>query len=239
MKIDYVVVSTDNNKLYSDFWEPVKKLWINLIGIKPILVKISNNDNIEENNDFIIHNIKEVKGINTGFQSQVARLYITKYYKNKVCLISDIDMLPLSKSYFVDHIEHIDNNNLIIFSSDAYPNIIRYPMCYNAAKGQVFDQIMKFEETFEEFVVKLDKMGLGWDTDELFFAKMVSSFYNQSIITKLNRGWDLGVAKNRIDRSKWTYDKNKLQSKSYIDSHSLRPYSLYKTEIDNLIDSLI
>ena len=177
--------------------------------------------------------------MNTGFQSQIARLYITKYYKNKVCLISDIDMLPLSKSYFVDDIQNIDNNNLIIFSSDAYPNTVRYPMCYNAAKGEVFDQIMKFEETFEEFAIKLDRMGLGWDTDELYFAKMVNLFYNQSIITKLNRGWNFGVAKNRIDRSKWTYDKSKLQSKGYIDSHSLRPYSSFKTEIDSLVNSML
>jgi hypothetical protein len=50
MKIDYVIVSSDDNPLYLDFWEIVKRLWIDLIGIKPILVKISDNDNVEELN---------------------------------------------------------------------------------------------------------------------------------------------------------------------------------------------
>ena len=100
MKIDYVIVSTDDNKLYSDFWEPVKNLWFNLVGIKPLLVKITDNDDVVEYDDCIIHNFKKIDGINTGFQSQIARMYVTRYYQNSVCLTSDIDMLPLCKKLF-------------------------------------------------------------------------------------------------------------------------------------------
>ena len=239
MKIDYVIVSTDDNKLYSDFWEPVKNLWFNLVGIKPLLVKITDNDDVVEYDDCIIHNFKKIDGINTGFQSQIARMYVTRYYQNSVCLTSDIDMLPLCKNYFVKDIETIDNDNLVIFSSDAYQGVVRYPICYNAAKGKVFNDIMKFEDTFEEYCIKLNNMGLGWDTDELYFGKMVDSFENQSIITKLNRGWVYGRAKERIDRVYWNYDIVKLKNYGYIDSHSLRPYSQYKNEIDKIINYLI
>lgn len=239
MKIDYVIVSTDDNPLYSEFWEPVKTLWFNLVGIKPLLVKISDNDDVVEYDDSIIHNFKKIDGINTGFQSQIARMYVTKYYQNNVCLTSDIDMLPLSKNYFVKDIETIDNDNLVIFSSDAYQGVVRYPICYNAAKGSVFNHIMKFEDTFEEYCIKLNNMGLGWDTDELDFGKMVDSYENQSIITKLNRGWEYGRAKKRIDRVYWTYDENELKSENYVDCHSLRPYPRHKNEIDKLINFLI
>lgn len=239
MKIDYVIVSTDDNKLYSDFWEPVKNLWFNLVGIKPLLVKISDNDNVVEYDNCIIHNFKKIDNINTGFQSQIARMYVTRYYQNSVCLTSDIDMLPLCKNYFVKDIENVDNDNLVIFSSDAYQGISRYPICYNAAKGKTFNDIMKFEDTFTEYCIKLYNMGLGWDTDELFFGKMVDSYENQSIITKLNRGWEYGRAKERIDRVYWVYDENKLKSQKYIDSHSLRPYSRYKNEIDKIINHLV
>jgi hypothetical protein len=239
MKIDYVIVSTDDNSLYSEFWEPVKKLWFNLVGIKPLLVKISDNNDVVEYDDCVIHNFKKIDGINTGFQSQIARMYVTKFYQNSVCLTSDIDMLPLCKNYFVNDIEDIDNDNLVIFSSDAYQGVVRYPICYNAAKGKVFNDIMKFEDTFEEYCIKLNDMGLGWDTDELYFGKMVNLYENQSIITKLNRGWEYGRAKKRIDRVYWTYDENELKSQNYVDSHSLRPYSRYKNEIDKLINFLI
>jgi hypothetical protein len=239
MKIDYAIVSTDDNPLYSEFWGPVKTLWFNLIGIKPLLVKISDNNNIEEYEDCIIHNIKKVEGINTGFQSQIARMYVTKFYKEKVCLTSDIDMLPLSKNYFVKDIETIDNDNLVIFSSDAYQGVARYPICYNAAKGEIFNDIMQFENTFEEYCNKLFKMGLGWDTDELYFGKKVNIYTNQEKIVKLNRGWEYGRAKKRIDRVFWVYDMNNLKNQSYIDSHSLRPYFQYKSEIDKIVKSLI
>jgi hypothetical protein len=82
-------------------------------------------------------------------------------------------------------------------------------------------------------------MGFGWDTDELYFVKMVNLYENQSIITKLNRGWEYGRAKKRIDRVYWTYDENELKTQNYVDSHSLRPYSKYKNEIDKLINFLI
>ena len=239
MKIDYSIVSCDDNPLYSNFWDIVKDLWINLIGIKPILVKISDTDEIENYDNYIIHNFKKIEGINTGFQSQIARMYVTKFYPEDVCLTSDIDMLPLSKKYFVDNIQEFDNNSLVIFSADAYPNIQRYPICYNAAKGKVFNEIMNFESSFEEYCLKLIKFNWGWDTDELYFGKKVNKFPDQNIIIKLNRGWEFGRAIDRIDRVKWSYNVNKLKDGGYIDSHSLRPYIIYKNEIDKLKDLVL
>jgi hypothetical protein len=239
MKIDYAVVSCDENLLYSEFWEPVKKLWFNLIGITPLLVKISNNNDVYEFDDCIIHNIKKIEGVDTGFQSQIARMYVTKYYEEKICLTSDIDMLPLSKKYFTDDIKEFDGDSLIIFSSDAYQGVERYPICYNAAKGKLFNEIMNFEDTFELYCQKLNKMGLGWDTDELYFGNKVNTFTNQNKIIKLNREWEYGRAKKRIDRAFWNYNIEQLKSQNYIDSHSLRPYSKYKSEIDKIIDYLI
>jgi hypothetical protein len=239
MKIDYVIVSTDNNPLYSEFWEPVKKLWFKLIGIKPLLVKISDNNDVYESDDCVIRNIKKVEGIDTGFQSQIARMYVTKYYEDKVCLTSDIDMLPLSKKYFTDDITEFDSDSLIIFSSDAYQGVERYPICYNAAKGKLFNEIMNFEDSFELYCQKLHKMGLGWDTDELYFGNKVNTFTNQNKIIKLNRGWNLTTANNRIDRSNWLYDVKMLQNGEYIDSHSLRPYTKYKSKIDKIVNYLV
>lgn len=182
---------------------------------------------------------KKIENIDTGFQSQIARMYVTKYYEEKICLTSDIDMLPLSKKYFTETIEKYNNDNLIIFSSDAYQNVNRYPICYNVAKGGVFNEIMSFENTFEEYCQKLHKFGLGWDTDELYFGQKVNTFINQDKIVKLKRGWNPTSAKNRIDRSNWSYDVKMLQNGEYIDSHSLRPYEEHKNEIDKIIDYLI
>ncbi len=238
MKIDYAIVSTDQNEMYKDFWSIVKNLWINLIDITPILVEIGDYNEIIDDGECVIHKIKKIEGINTGLQSQIARMFITKYYKDDVCVTSDIDMLPLSKEYFTKSIESYDNDSLIIFSSDAYPNKNRYPICYNAAKGGLFNEILDLDVSFEEYCNRLIDYGWGWDTDELYFGKKVNEYSNKNRIIKLNRGWSNGIANDRIDRVNWNYDITRLKNQKYIDSHSLRPLTTYNNEVKQLIELL-
>jgi hypothetical protein len=239
MKIDYVIVSSDDNPTYYEFWDVVKKLWVNLVGIKPILVRIGNEDKITDYGDCIVHEIKKIDGIDTGFQSQISRMYVTKFYSEYVCLTSDIDMLPLSKTYFTKDIKDYDNNSILIFSSDAYNSEKRYPICYNASKGKFFNEILDLNVDFKEYCLRLLKMNKGWDTDELYFGMKISEYKNQEQIIKLKRQWNYGIANKRIDRSYWGYDINLLKNNFYIDCHSLRPYSNYRNIIDNLINELI
>lgn len=238
MKIDFAIVSTDDNTLYSEFWPVVENLWVNLVGIKPILVKISDVNEIIHNNNSIIHNIKKIDGVDTGLQSQIARMFVTKYYKDSVCLTSDIDMLPLSKNYFTSDIETLDNDSMVIFSSDAYDQSNRYPICYNAAKGSLFSEILQLDVSFEEYCKKLLEFDWGWGTDELYFGKMVNLYQNQNKIIKLKRGWRNGFANNRLDRQSWKYNPNSL-STQFIDSHSLRPYSEHKSQIDKIVNLVL
>lgn len=242
MKIDYAILSTNEKPLYKDFWPVVKPVWVDYIKIKPILIIISDVDEVVDHGDYIIFKINQIKGVDTGLQSQIARMWITKFYPNEVCLISDIDMLPMNEDYFKKNIEDIDDNSLVIYSSDAYPEQKkRFPMCYNAAKGTTFSEILGLNEfdTFEIFCRELVKRGEGWNTDELFFGEKIYSYYNQNKIVKLKRGWDSGIANLRLDRIRWhhePYDSKKV--KEYIDSHLLRPYSTYKIKIDKLIKEL-
>jgi hypothetical protein len=239
VKIDYAIVSTNENQLYYEFWPIVKKLWFHSIGIKPILVKIGNENDITESQDCIIHEIKKVDGIDTGFQSQISRMYVTKYYEDKVCITSDIDMFPLSKKYFVNDLLPYDNDSFLIFSSDAYGQSDRYPICYNASKGKYFDKILDLNVPFEEYCLRLLELNNGWDTDELYFGKKINQFYDQSKIIKLKRGWHMGMANNRIDRAFWGYDPELLKKNHYIDSHSLRPYNQFYNEINKLVDNFL
>lgn len=241
MKIDYAIVATDNNPLYFDFWEVVKKVWINKIKIKPLLIYITDVDEVRDNGDHIIHKIKKVEGINTGFQSQISRLYISKFYPEQVCLTSDIDMIPLNYDFFNKRLEDVNEDSLVIMSPDAYNDDRRFPMCYNAAKGKLFNEILKLDETFEEFCTRLQEMGWGWDTDEYYLGSMIYNYNDKSKIVKIPRGdggWTSGFASKRIDRGMWSYDINLLKDNYYIDCHSLRPYSQYKKTIDELIENL-
>ena len=239
MKIDYAILSTNEKPLYKDFWPVVKPVWINYIKIKPILVIISDIDEVIDHGDYIIFKINKIEGVDTGLQSQIARIWITKFYQNEVCLISDIDMLPMNEDYFKKNVEDVDEDSLVIYSADAYPKQNkRFPMCYNAAKGKTFTEILELDgfNSFEDFCRKLVERGEGWNTDELFFGEKVYKYKNQKRIVKLSRGWISGIAKLRIDRIKWKYEPQ--QVKTYIDSHLVRPYTTYKIKIDKLIEEL-
>lgn len=235
MKIDYAIVSSDNNPMYLDFWPIVRDLWINLIKIKPILVLISDKDKVTDNGDHIIHEIKSVDNVSTAFQSQVVRMYITKYYSDYVCITSDIDMLPLSYKYFNKIVEDYTNDDIVILSSDAY-TIDRYPLCYNVATGKVFNDILDLNCSFSDYCDRLLKYNQGWDTDELYFGECISKYNGNTEL--LTRGWSMGMALSRIDRVFWRYDIQTLKDGDYIDCHSLRPYTTYKEQVDKLIHNL-
>jgi hypothetical protein len=235
MNIDYVIVSSDNNPTYLDFWDITKKMWCDLVGIKPVLLKISDKDNYTDNGDNIVIEVKAIENINTGLQSQIIRLFCSKYFENKNILISDIDMIPLNKSYFINSVSKYDDDSTIIYSSDAYGGH-RYPMCYVLSNSETFNKIFELDNhpNFESFANYLiENENNGWNTDELYLTKKINE-YNKNII-KLNRGWNNGRANNRIDRVFWNYNINELKNKIYIDSHLLRPYSRYKNEINDLI----
>lgn len=238
MNIDYVVVSSDENQMYLDFWELTKKMWINVVGIKPILLKICDNDSFIDYGDCIIIEIKKIENINTGLQAQLSRLYVSKYFENKNILISDIDMIPLSKDYFINQVKECDDQSIIIYSSDAYSDDRRYPMCYILANSEKYKKIFNICNDFNSFITNiLSNYNCGWDTDEIYMTnQIINSGEN---IIKLNRGWINGMAKDRVDRVLWQYNIDKLKNNLYIDSHLLRPYSQYYKEINKLIEYVL
>jgi hypothetical protein len=246
MKIDYVIMSTDGNELYDDFWEINKSIWNNVIGIKPILVIIGDEDKIETNEDCIIIYYKKVEGVETSFQAQIARLYVTSLFLENTLLISDIDMIPLSKEYFINFADEVKENQILIYTADAYGynQQKRYPMCYNLAKGKTYHEILKFDTSFQEFVLRLKTLNIAplWDTDELYFGGCVYEFEkeNHSRIIKKERGFGEGYATNRIDRGYWSnIDYDKIPEGFYYDCHSLRPYKKYKKEIDSIVNLIL
>ncbi|NBU98037.1 MAG: hypothetical protein EBS19_07480, partial [Spirochaetia bacterium] len=105
MNINYAVVGSDDNPLYLDFWPLVSKVWKNNIGVTPVLGLISNEDSdITETEYGLIKKFKKIDGISSSLQSQIVRLFLTKFLDG-YSLISDIDMLPLSKDYFLKNSE--------------------------------------------------------------------------------------------------------------------------------------
>lgn len=241
MKINYVIMGSDENPMYLDFWPHVSKIWKTKIGVTPVLGLITNQESDFIETEYgLIKKFKKIPDIESSLQSQIVRLYLTKYL-NGYSLISDIDMLPLSKKYFLDNAKQVTENNVIVYSSDN-PECIQskmFPMCYILSHQKTYQKIFNLSNIdWETFCNLLNDRKEGWFTDQKYlYEKIYDFFLNGNETIFLCRGWH-PIASKRIDRINWEYDPNKVKNEGYIDSHLLRPYIKYKKEIDDLINLL-
>ena len=242
MSLDYVIVGSNTNPMYLEFWDVISKVWKEKFNVIPVLGLICDEDSeIYEDKYGLVKKFKQVKGVDTALQSQIVRLYLPKFLDGK-CLISDIDMIPLSPKYFQENLSKVNNENVVIYSSDNLGCIQNnmYPMCYISAHSNTFKNVLSLDISWNEFVYSKNTRKEGWYTDQKFIFERINE-YNQekNNCIFLNRGWlSSGSAEKRIDRIKWEYIPEKVKEDYYIDCHSLRPYSEHKEEIDKLIKLL-
>jgi hypothetical protein len=230
------------NPMYLDFWHIISKTWKEVFNITPVLGLICDEDSDFIEDEYgLIKKFKSIEGVDTGLQSQIIRLYLVKELTGNI-IISDIDMLPLSKQYFIDQVSNFDSTKIYIMSSDNNEcnNNKEIPMCYNISDSKVFERMLELDETWDEFVNKLNSLNFGWTTDQNYLWLKIQEYKekNPNDIVFLKRGWSRGADK-RIDRLWWSYDPNLVKSGHYIDSHLLRPYNEYKTQVDLLISLLV
>lgn len=239
MKIKYAIMGSDMNPLYYDFWPIISKVWKEVFDITPVLGLICDEDSeLIQDQYGLIKKFKRINDIDDGLQSQIVRFYLPPTLDG-VCITSDIDMMPLSKKYFIDNIENFDKNKFYVMTSDN-PECLKnkeYQMCYNIAKPEIFKEVLKIDDSWFDFVNKLKNLGFGWTTDQRYLYNMINDYEKKENIVLMKRGFS-GLAHNRIDRAIWKYNPKSVINGDYIDSHLVRPYIEYKNEIDNLASLL-
>jgi hypothetical protein len=256
MNINKIIFSVDDNPKYKGLWEINSQICKEHLGITPVLFHITDEDSEFYNDEFgLIKKIKALPNINTGFQSQIFRMFGTKYFYNETCLTSDIDMLLFSNEYIKSPLVNYNSNDLIIYCSDGYDvnreecfgiyGENRYPICYNLGTGEIFDKILNTNRSFEEYCLDIINTGFPLhDSDEMYFGDRVNNSNHDVNIVKLIRGYSTYFkCPNRIDRVDDNifneYDKELLKNGWYIDCHLSRPYIKYKEKIDNLRDIIL
>jgi len=239
MKIKYAIMGSDLNPLYYDFWPIISKIWREVFDIIPVLGLICDEDSELIQDEYgLVKKFKAIDGIDISLQSQIVRFYLPSIL-NDISITSDIDMMPLSKQYFIENIKSLNSDKFYVMTSDN-PECLtnkEYQMCYNIGTPKMFKNVLKIEDSWVDFVAKLKKLGFGWTTDQRYLYDMVNIYENKNDIVLMNRGFS-PFANNRIDRAIWYYNPKDVKDGLYIDSHLLRPYTEYKSYIDNLINLL-
>ncbi len=89
------------------------------------------------------------EGVPTAFAAQVVRLLLPCLFPEAVSVLSDADMVPLSRSYFLSPLEEVPVDRLVVYRPfDRIPEGRRtdlherqIPICYNAAGGDVWREV--------------------------------------------------------------------------------------------------
>lgn len=234
-KIDRVILGVDHHPNYLQFWPMVAKLWQERIGVRPTLALIGGDEVAVDETLGDVIRFAPIAGVPTWFQAQTIRLLLPILFPDEVCVTSDMDMLPISKAYFVDAVKDVPVDRFVVYNDKAYQN--RFPICYLAAKGSIFKEVLRFDdsESFATIISRWFAYDLGWETDERVFYRYLTTWSDYANrCTKLGYG---GESQRRICRSGWRYEQNKLNN-YYYDAHLLRPYDKFKKEIDELVQKL-
>jgi hypothetical protein len=256
MKINYVALSSTCDPYYLDFWPIVSKIWKLRFNYTPVLFLVHNDKNVkvsEEYGKVIYFDPLAESDYPLHIQAQCSRYWLPYTEQNSVWLTSDIDMIPISKQYFVDSLTNISDDKIVSMNAKS---IDLSPCCYIAAKGSSFTQLLNLTESYEDYLKQIDYKSINyhhkpsnqetlfchWGADEAHYNKKVREFAdkNKFVLTTRNGVKPRDHCKQRIDRVFTNYDTfNVSECLNYIDFHSWRPYHSYKEKINKIIDLLV
>lgn len=140
-KIDRAILAVNDNPNYYEYWQVVAEAWKRL-GVAPTLVFVAHaNVPIDENCGTVIR-FQPIDGVDTVFQAQCIRLLAPAWFPDDVCIISDIDLIPMDPDIFLNSVKNLPDDAFVVYrqkyGTAEWP---RYPICFNAAKGSIFAEI--------------------------------------------------------------------------------------------------
>lgn len=244
MKIDIAILSSNAHQDYLEFWPSVSRAWKTKLGIDPVLLYIDDDYEtavISEEYGKVIR-IKPIPDIPIYVQCQSVRYWYATQLGETTGIISDIDMYPLSRFYFIDQLKQIPDYKYVHMNPcmDTYGQI---PACYHVAKGNTFASVLgnyDFETYLRKAIAFSDTVDCSysnfkyWYVDERYSTSLIQQYTNKPIFQFIPR--EGGQNGHRIDRPNWVYDKQKVRDDYYYDSHSIRPFRNHSDELNGLVD---
>lgn len=252
MKLDCVLTAVNDNNLYLDFIPLFINTWKKLypsIDIKIILISNEIPEKYKEYSEYIIL-FTPIENISTSFISQYIRILYPSIlnYENGV-LITDIDMIPMNRTYYTKNIEEYDNSNFIYYRENVCMNYKQLAICYNVATPLIWKEIFNIysvDDIINRLFNVYTKINYveghgksGWCTDQIDLYSYVINWNkntNKLICLKENK-----TKFKRLDRLTFNINEKLLIDISnglYTDYHCFRPMSKYSQINNNIYNAL-
>lgn len=243
MKIGTILTASDLNPMYMDFIPMFIAAWKHLLpesDVRVILVAESVPDILKKYSEHI-KLFLPIPGIKTSLQAQCIRLLAPRDVERKSegVLISDIDMMPTSRKYYVSNIENIPDTHFVTYREVLYPKEIA--MCYNVATPGVWTAMFGSEDANTLLKSWNVKFACEWGTDQALLVKAYDTFKGgKTMLLDKNTGYK---RLDRIDGHTMTTNFNSLSkrvsSEEFSDYHCLRPYQDHKEKNDAILSYII
>lgn len=236
MKIDRVILASNENQNYLDFWPIVSDAWERL-GVKPTLI-YTGKEKIKLPGEVFNFYIKDVDPV---FVAQNIRILAPALFPDENCITSDIDDLPLSKKYFVENVIDIPDHMFVIYRWGFITKTM-IPICWTLAKGATWSEIFNIKDEndiikkiINWYPINYQKGNENWYTDQLKLKKFIGKF-DKKYPNRVIFFNDQYLHFNRIDRDEiesviYNLENNNVE---YSDYHMPIPYNQYKEVIEKI-----
>jgi hypothetical protein len=241
MKVDCILTAVNENRLYLDFIPIFIKTWNKLYpGIDVKIILVSKNIPVEylEYKDNIIL-FEPIENILTSFTAQFIRLLYPCLlnYENGV-MITDMDMLPMNRTYYTKPISPYDNSKFIYLRENVCFKKNEIAMCYNVAAPNIWKDIFEIQSledirneiknTWQNNIIKEGHGNKGWNTDQIILYKKIMAWNERANNLVCLKEKDTEF--KRLDRHTFVLNdeiKTKISNGVYSDYHCFRPMSKY------------
>lgn len=257
MKLDRIILSSDENPMYIEFWGLVSTAWKKFFPeIKVSLAFVSNKTSddpfvgmLSQYGD--VHIINPIIGIPIANQAKIARHILASTFDSEIVCLHDIDTCPLNRKYTENFINQRKENTILRVGKEVFDNSEhagKFPMSHVTAEGRLWKEIIN------PLSLNINDLITSWVGMKVFDHKEdISSppniFSDESLIRALlSRNNEflfsdvvrrVNIYSEWIDRSWWNVDISRLYDGGYVEANFLRPFSSHWNYIKPIADFIL
>ena len=241
MKLGTILTATDLNPLYADFIPIFITAWKKLAPEADICI-VMVADRIPDQYQAYREHIKlfpPVPGMHTAFQAQCIRLLATReIQRDEAVLITDIDILPMSRRYYVDTIRDLAPDAFVVYREVLMPEQIA--MCYCAAHPATWSSMFGTDPTVDVlrrwYSPDYSLYQNGWYTDQIQLVSAYNAWTGTKVVLQ-----DRDTGFCRLDRwgnARTLRDFTEVAAERFTDYHALRPHTEHREFNDKVVAHL-
>lgn len=254
---DRVIVSSDTNPKFIQFWPIIQAVWPALFRVPVTLALVvdeADRTAVGLPGDVLV--LPVVPDIPKANQAKMARYYAAAMHgwSREVISTNDIDLLPLQTAYLTDLLAKRPEDHLFTLGTELYRGTEagKFTAGYLTAERGVWERLVNpgrlpwdaFVRSFAGHCVLDHKEDIARDV----FHEDPDTFSDESLLrARLHvtglpayhapRGY--GVYTDRaVCRSAWNINPAKLADGTYVEAHLLRPWCQHRDAIQPLLNHL-